>query len=134
MPVAPRMLGPISTATRSRVTNHRDLLPDVDGRSIVARRYRDILAQICLDQGGIDQMSEARVQLARRFAACAVLAESMEARMANGEQIDIAEHSTLTSTMVRVAQRLGISRVAVDTVPSPLDFARRFDQRKESAV
>jgi hypothetical protein len=84
---------------RSRVTNHKDLLPNIDGRSIVARRYRDIVSAIITDQGGLDRMAEARLQLVRRFAACAVLAEAQEARMVNGEALDIAEYATLTSTM-----------------------------------
>jgi hypothetical protein len=28
---------------RSRVTNGSDVLPDIDGRTIIARRYRDVL-------------------------------------------------------------------------------------------
>lgn len=109
---------------RSRVTNHKDLLPNIDGRSIVARRYRDIVAAIITDQGGLDRMAEARLQLVRRFAACAVLCESQEARMANGEALDIAEYSTLTSTMVRVAQRIGIGRTAKDVGPTLGDILR----------
>jgi hypothetical protein len=53
-----------------------------------------------------------RKQLIRRFAAAAVLAEQLEGRLANGEQIDIQEHATLSSTLVRLAQRIGIDRVA----------------------
>ena len=54
----------------------------MDGRSAVARRYRDIAAQIIADMGGASQCAEARLQLIRRFAAAAVLAEQMEARLA----------------------------------------------------
>ena len=57
---------------RSRLTNKKDLLPGVDGRTVVYRRFRDIASQVALDQGGIDQLSEARLQLVRRFAAAAV--------------------------------------------------------------
>ena len=104
---------------RSRITNSNgELLPDIDGRSIIARRYRDIISAILVDQGGADQCSESRTQLIRRFAAAAVLAEQMESRLANGEQIDIQEHATLSSTLVRLAQRIGIDRVAKDITPS----------------
>lgn len=99
---------------RSRITNYRDLLPDIDGRSGMARRYRDIVSAIIIDQGGLGRIAEARMQLIRRFAACAVQAEAMDSRMANGEVLDIGEYSTLTSTMVRVAQRIGINRTASD--------------------
>jgi hypothetical protein len=110
---------------RSRISNGHDVLPDVDGRSVIARRYRDIANAIFVDQaGGADQCSEARKQLIRRFAA-AVLAEQMESRLANGEQINIQEHATLSSTLVRLAQRIGIDRVARDVTPSLDEFLRQ---------
>jgi hypothetical protein len=62
---------------RSRITNGKDLLPGVDGRSLVARRYRDISSAILTDQGGADACSESRLQLIRRFAAAAVIAEQL---------------------------------------------------------
>src|SRR5262249_3763126 len=98
------VLAPQPIKNRSRVTNHNALLPGVDGRSAAARRFRDIIAAIAVDQGGVDRLSEARLQLVRRFAAAAVLAEAMEAKLAAGEQIDIAAHAQLCSTLVRVAQ------------------------------
>jgi hypothetical protein len=113
---------------RSRISNGKDLLPDIDGRSIVARRYRDIASAILADQAGADQCSEARKQLIRRFAAAAVLAEQLEARLANGEQIDITEHATLSSTLVRLAQRIGIDRVPRDITPDPLAYARERER------
>ena len=105
-------------SARSRVTNGRELLPQVDGRSLVARRYRDISHAIMVDQGGANACSEARMQLIRRFAAAAVMAEQMEAELAKGEQIDIAEHAQLVSSMVRITRQLGIDRVAKDITPS----------------
>ena len=71
-------------------------------------------------------MSEARAQLIRRFAAAAVLAEQMEARLANGEQIEIAEHAILSSTLVRLAQRIGINRVPKDISPTLQDIQREY--------
>jgi hypothetical protein len=111
---------------RSRISNHRDLLPNVDGRGLIARRFRDVVAAVIADQGGLDLLSEARLQLIRRFAACCVLAEALEARLANGEEIDLAQHSTLTSTMVRVAQRIGIERTAKDITLDSLTYARDY--------
>ena len=112
---------------RSRVTNHQDILPDVDGRSLIARRFRDIVASVIADQGGLDCMAEARLQLVRRFAACAVLCESQEARLTSGEELDISEYSTLTSTLVRVAQRIGINRIARDITPSLAEYTDAQD-------
>jgi hypothetical protein len=102
----------IPAATRSRVSNGREVLPGVDQRSAVARRYRDLIGAIVTDQGGAAQLSEARMQLVRRFAAASVLAEQMEARLACGERIDISEHALLCSSLVRLSSRIGINRMS----------------------
>jgi hypothetical protein len=46
-----RSLDRQSSRQRSRITNGRSLLPDVDGRSLLARRFRDIQNAIVADQG-----------------------------------------------------------------------------------
>jgi hypothetical protein len=101
------------------------VLPNVDGRGLVARRYRDIVCAVASDQGGVEQLSEARLQLIRRFSGASVLAEQMEARLARGEEIDIQQHALLVSTMVRVAQRIGIDRVPRDVVPTLSDYLKQ---------
>src|SRR5271170_2400568 len=117
-------MAPASSATiprkaqaRSRVTNGHALLPGIDGRSAAARRYQDLIASLTSDAGGDAQLSEARRQLIRRFAALSVLAENMEARLAMGETIDLAEHCSISSTLVRLATRLGINRTAKVVTP-----------------
>jgi len=122
MPQGNNDLAARKPTARSKVTNGRDVLPEVDGRSAIARRYRDIMSAILIDQGGVDMCSESRRQLVRRFAAAAVLAEQMEARLARGEVIDINEHALLCSTLVRVAQRIGIDRRSKNVTPTLRDY------------
>ena len=62
---------------KSAVSNGKDLLKGVDGRSSLARRYRDVMEALIADQGGPAALSEVRRQLIRRFSACAVLAEDL---------------------------------------------------------
>ena len=112
------------------MSNGKALLPDVDGRSAIARRYRDIVAAILIDQGGVAECSEQRKQLIRRFAAASVLAEQLEAKLANGEEINVERHALLCSTMVRVARQIGVNRVAKDVTPSVDEYLR---QRREAA-
>jgi hypothetical protein len=88
------------------------LLDQVDGRSALYRRYRDVANQILADQGGIDQCSESRKHLIKRFAAATVLAEQIESRIVNGEPVDIGEFAQLSSTLVRITNHLGLERVA----------------------
>jgi hypothetical protein len=116
------------------VTNGRDILPGVDGRSLIARRYRDISFAIFQDAGGVEQCSEARQQLIRRFAACSVIAEQMESELANGKPINIAEHSQLSSTLTRLASRIGIDRRAHDiTPPSVESYLAHVAKTREAA-
>ena len=68
--------------------------------------------------GGLDRCSEVRLGLVRRLAATTVQAEMLEARMVNGEAIDIATLCTLASTTVRLSQRLGLERRARNVTPS----------------
>jgi hypothetical protein len=58
----------------------------------------------------------------------------MESRLANGEQIDIQEHATLSSTLVRLAQRIGIDRVLRDVTPSLADIAEEIERAKAVQV
>jgi hypothetical protein len=111
-----------SPRNRSRVSNGNALLPGVDGRTAGARRYADLASALVQDAGGIERCSEARLQLIRRFAAASVLAEQLEARLANGESIDVAEHAALASTLVRLASRIGIDRRAKTVVPTVQDY------------
>ena len=104
--------------TRSAVSNHQDLLPGLDGRSASARRFRDLVNAFVADMGGLDRCSEVRLGLVRRLAATTVQAEMLEARMVNGEAIDIATLCTLASTTVRLSQRLGLERRARNITPS----------------
>jgi hypothetical protein len=108
---------------KSRVSTGRDILPDCDGRSTVARRYRDIASQILADQGGEAVCSETRQQLIRRFSAAAVIAEQMESALANGEAINVTEHCQLSSTMVRIAHRIGVDRIPRDITDDAVDQA-----------
>jgi hypothetical protein len=107
---------------RARLTNDKDLLPDVDGRSLLYRRFKDIARLVAADQGGLDALSEARVQLVRRFAATCVMAEKIEADMCNGLEIDINQHTALSSTLVRLGSRIGIDRRAKHITPNLTDY------------
>ena len=107
---------------RSRVSNGRDVLPGVDNRTLIARRFYDVCQALISDQAGLDRCSEARLQLIRRFAAAAVMAEEMEARLARGESIDVAQHAQLSSTLVRLAARIGINRRLKPITPDLRDY------------
>ena len=107
---------------RARLTNGGvlGLLSGVDMRSVVGRRYKDLVRAIVVDQGGEARISEVRLQLIRRFAAGSCLTEEMESRMANGEEIDVEQHCQLSSTLVRLSSRLGLDRTPREVELSPI--------------
>ena len=103
------------------------LLPNSDGRG--PDDTKDIASAIINEQA---DCSEARLQLIRRFAACAVMAEILETKLANGETIDITEHAALTSAMVRVASRIGINRHTKTIGPTLGDLLKRRMSEREA--
>ena len=123
-PAGSPAITPRKPTARSRVSNGKDWLAGVDQRSSIARRYRDLMAEAIADSGGLSECSQARLQLIRRLAALSVQLEQLEAKLADGGDIDIAEYTSLTSTLVRVVSRLGINRVARDIGPTLSDIIR----------
>jgi hypothetical protein len=111
----------LSPKMRSALTNGSRTLPG-DCRTALARRYYDVCAAIVADQGGAEALSEARLQLVRRFAGAAVLSETMEAAVAEGKVINLAEYAALISSMCRVGTRIGIDRKMKNITPSLAEY------------
>ena len=126
-PAGSRAITPRKPTARSRVSNGRDWLAGVDQRSSIARRYRDLMAEAIADSGGLSECSQARLQLIRRLAALSVQLEQLEAKLAEGAEIDITEYTVLTSTLVRVVSRLGLERCSRDVTPSLADILREAE-------
>ena len=107
---------------RSRLSNGTCgmVLPGIDQRSAIARRYRDVMCAIIADLGGESRLSEARLQLIRRFSALVVQAETMEAALVDGKPFDSSAHAHISSTLVRLCRpqtvRLRTSRHPCTTI------------------
>jgi hypothetical protein len=101
-----------SAATRSAVTNASRLIQGVDGRSALARRFRDVHNEILADLGGADFVSEGERQLARRAAALAVYCETLEAKLANGEPVDSEDWVRVVNALNRTFASIGLRRRA----------------------
>jgi hypothetical protein len=102
-----------------------------DGRTLESRRLKDIVRALTKDCGGEDALSEVKKQLVKRFAATVCLTERLEADLASGTAIDIAEHSLCVSTLIRLANVLGKDRVAKVVNPPP-DLQQYLRQRPRS--
>jgi hypothetical protein len=60
------------------------------------------------------------------------MAEVLEAKLAAGQDIDVAAHAQLSSTLVRLAHRIGINRIA-KTVPTLQEYLQTKAAEKEAA-
>ena len=103
---------------QSRVTRGVDILPSVDQRGQLARRFADIQAALIVDAGGIDNCAEARLQLIRTTAGLVILREDMDAKVCMGEPIDISSYVRVSGALRRCLSTLGLDRRARDITNS----------------
>src|SRR5262249_24833839 len=95
---------------RSAVTSGRKLLIGGDPNSAWSRRYHDLVTRHVADLGGRDMLSEAQLSLVRRAAALAVELESMEARMSEGQAVNLDTFGRAASHLRRLYESIGLKR------------------------
>ncbi|MFZ0602436.1 MAG: hypothetical protein WAN05_13975 [Roseiarcus sp.] len=103
---------------RSAVTNDPLMLRGVDGRSVVARRYRDVAIALADDLGGQDKLSEPSKILVRQAAALTVQVEGLQSKIVAGEDINLEQLTRLSNVLGRTLQRLGIKKPAAAKGPT----------------
>jgi hypothetical protein len=113
-------------STRGRVRGKDRLLTrgHIDRRCRAAQEFDAIASGIATDLGGEEQLSTIQRHLVEAFAGAACHVNDINARLLLGEEIDVVVHSQAISTMVRIASRIGIHRVARDVSPSLSDLLR----------
>jgi hypothetical protein len=117
--------------TRSAVTNGKRLHVVAPGDTAWARRFRDVLANIASDLGGIDRLSEGQKQIARRCATLAIACEQLEGELAMGKQIDLDLYGTLCDRMGRAFHRLGFKRVPRVITPTLREYIEGHAARQQ---
>lgn len=111
-----------AAVAKSKITNGVEILPGIDGRSGIARRYRDLLEIFSQDAGGMDRLSEAEIQLLRRASALSTVCELQEAELCNGQDVDLQDYRGSVNTLRRVLETVGIRRQARDITPSISEY------------
>jgi hypothetical protein len=90
-----------------------------DGRSATARRFKDLVEDICGDLGGAANLSEGQRQLVRRAAMLSAESERLEAMAVRGEpDFDIDLYGMICDRLGRLFGRLGLERRPKDVTPS----------------
>lgn len=121
---------------RSAMTNGA-ILPGIDGRSIWARRLRDLVALHITDLGGDANVSEAERAIIRRAAVIITELERMERDFALSEGApglaELEVYQRLSNTMRRLLEAVGLQRRARDVTPSLADYLDEIVARREQA-
>jgi hypothetical protein len=102
---------------RSKVPNGQLPFIEGDARLKISRRFRNVLASIVTDLGGVERLSEGQKQMARRCAMLSVECEKMESAAVAGLPFDVDRYGLLTDRLGRAFQRLGLRRIAHDVTP-----------------
>jgi hypothetical protein len=106
------------TRKESGVTSGRRLLDGGNWNTPWSRRYRDLMAGHISDLGGKDLLSVAQLSLCRRAAALEVELERLEAKLSNGEEVDLDRYGRAASHLRRLLETLGLRRVPRDVTPT----------------
>jgi hypothetical protein len=114
---APRPL-----TVRSAVTNDPLMLRGVDGRSVVARRYRDVAIALADDLGGQDKLSEPTKILVRQAAALTVQVEVLQGKIVAGDDVNLEQLTRLSNVLGRTLQRLGLKKPAPKRGPTLAEY------------
>lgn len=93
---------------KARITNGTSLfLGEVDGRSLIARRFGDLVRELEAERGGTSAMTSVHRQAVRAYAALCVERERIETDMAAGKPTDAELYGRLCDRMDRQSRRMG---------------------------
>lgn len=92
-------------------------LADLDGRTLAARRARELVDGLASDLGGADRLTVAERQLCQRAAVLGAIIEHQEAAVLAGNPIDVSDHLAAVNAQRRVLTTIGLERRARDVTP-----------------
>lgn len=93
-----------SPTSRSRITNGKSVLAGIDGRSGLARRYRDLIAALTTEAPA--PLTEAMRLQIRTAASMQTHVEDLTARMIRGEHVPSEEMTRATNGAIRALASL----------------------------
>ena len=122
----------VTTSTNGRRRGKLRLLDrsNLDRRTKAAQKFNSIAAGIADDLGGEARLSTVQKHLVEAFAGAACHVNDLNAKLLLGLEVDIVAHAQAISTMVRVATRIGVERVARDVTPSVQDYVAHINAQE----
>ncbi len=111
----------LKPTARSAISNNSKLLPAADGRTVWARRLRDLIRLHISDLGGDEVTSEAERSIVRRASALTVELEHLESRFAQDGEASAADldlYSRTAGNLRRLLESVGLKRRPRDITPA----------------
>jgi hypothetical protein len=108
----------LPAASRSAKTNDRRQFLAGDGRSVWARRQRDLEVLYADDLGGASALSEFQLGLISTCATLRCELEKLEGRLSVGEPVDLDQFGRLVGHYRRCCETLGVERRKRDLTPT----------------
>jgi hypothetical protein len=105
----------------------------LDGRTRARKQFDAVVEGIASDLGGEAHLTTVQRHLVEAFAGCAVVVHDINARLLLGQPIDISEAAQAVSSLVRLAQRIGVGRRMLD-VTDLADHITKIEARKAEAA
>lgn len=125
----PKVYGPGERPNGHRRATRLLTRSELDGRTSIAKQFDSIASSIAEDLGGEERLSTVQKHLIEAFAGCAVVLSDINTRAMTGtEAIDLLAYSTAVSTLVRVANKIGLRRIPKDVTPSLAELLREQPQ------
>lgn len=133
---APADDGSITVSSNGRRRGKLRLLTrtNLDQRTKAFQQFDSIACGIAQDLGGEDQLSTVQRHLVEAFAGIAISVNDINARLLLGQHISLIEHAQAVSTLVRVASRIGLTRVARNLTPTLSDYLRQRNHHADDVV
>jgi hypothetical protein len=103
---------------------------NLDGRTHAAKAFERLYGDISSDLG--NDLTAVERALVEGFCGSVVVLQALNTKLALGEAIDLTEHASVCSSMVRIAAKIGLSRrsrivsglIEAEAAPSPWSALR----------
>jgi hypothetical protein len=105
----------------------------LDGRTKARKQFDAVVEGIASDLGGEARLTTVQRHLVEAFAGCAVVVHDINARLLLGQPIDVSEAAQAVSSLVRLAQRIGVGRRMLD-VTDLTDHITKVESGKAGAA
>ena len=109
-------------------------ISDIDGRTKARKQADAALSSLVEDLGGEQHLSTSRRLLAQHAAVLHAMAEDQAARFLQGEAVDVSGYSTLTNSLRRLLETIGLDRVPRNVTPALREYMDRKAASAEASA